>query len=219
MDLVIFDCDGVLVDSEIISARMLRAEAASHGVDISIDHILDNYVGRSYPTVLAEIQAQFAIKLPDDFEDRYRALLLAAFEKDLQIMPDVCDVIARLNTPFCVATSSTPKRVAYSLKLVGLAEAFHGRIFTASQVALGKPAPDLFLLAAQTMGVAPQDCLVIEDSTLGVQAGNAAHMQTARFTGGSHIRDKTNAAGAGIVFDTFADFYTRFPQLEKGQRR
>ena len=99
MDLVIFDCDGVLVDSEIISARMLRAEAASHGVDISIDHILDNYVGRSYPTVLAEIQAQFAIKLPDDFEDRYRALLLAAFEKDLQIMPDVRDVLNRLNTP------------------------------------------------------------------------------------------------------------------------
>lgn len=213
IELVIFDCDGVLIDSEIISARMLQAEAREWGVDISIAYILQNYVGRSYPKVLADMQRNFNIVLPDDFEEKYRARLLAAFERDLKIMTHVKDVLEALSVKFCVATSSSPKRVARSLSLVGLTEKFGQNVYTASLVANGKPAPDLFLYTAAQMGVAPQNCLVIEDSIAGVKAGLAAEMNVARFTGGAHLLGETDSAGAHILFDNFSSFFNHFPNL------
>ena len=217
IDLVIFDCDGVLIDSEVISARMLIAELHGYGVDITLDFVSRHFLGRSYPVVMQEIRQRYNVALPDRFEADYRARLLAAFQRDLAIMPHVKATIAQLRRPFCVATSSSPERVAQSLTLVGLAETFGPRVFTASRVANGKPAPDLFLFTAAQMGADPARCLVIEDSLNGVRAGLAAGMQVWRFTGGSHLRGLDLSAPpdarAHREFDDFAVFPALYPAL------
>lgn len=218
-ELVIFDCDGVLIDSEAISAQMLIQTLQEFGVTVDLAYVSRHFLGRSYPTVLKQIQAEFGIVLHDDFEDNYRQKLLSAFEENLQIMPDVTDVIDRLSVPYCVATSSSPTRVNISLNLVGLLDRFEGRIFTASMVANGKPSPDLFFHAAGEMGISPQNCLVIEDSLNGIRAGLAAGMNVWRFTGGSHISDEDRrgyASGeADFAFNSFGEFFEHAPQLRK----
>ncbi len=216
-ELVIFDCDGVLIDSEIISARMLIAELAQLGVQIDLDYVAHHFLGRSYPTVMEQIRREFGLDLPPAFEERYRERLLAAFASDLKIMPHVGDVLARLQLPFCVATSSSPKRAALSLQIVGLGHLVGDKLFTSTQVANGKPAPDLFLHAARRMGVVPQNCLVIEDSLNGVRAALAAGMPVWRFTGGSHLRGRgslepEDARPTGR-FASFAEFDKIDPAL------
>ncbi len=210
VDLVIFDCDGVLIDSEVISANMLIAELAGYGVQMDMAFVSRNFLGRSYPTVLREVRDTFGVTLPDRFEADYRTRLLAAFQRDLAIMPGVADVIAALRVPYCLATSSSPERLQHSLALVGLSQAFADRAFTASRVARGKPAPDLFLLAASEMGAAPARCLVIEDSLTGIRAGLAAGMQVWRFTGGSHLKGLDLTPPDDAIphrsFDDFAAF-------------
>ena len=210
-DLVIFDCDGVLIDSEVISAAMLISELALYGVRIDLEFVSRQFLGRSYPVVIKEVRETFGIVLPDHFEADYRARLLARFEADLKIMPGILTTLNRLGVRSCVATSSSPQRVNRSLQLVGLKERFGDDVFTASMVAHGKPAPDLFLFTAAQMGVDPRACLVIEDSLNGVGAGLAAGMQVWRFTGGSHLRGlDLNAppdATAHRQFDSFDAFY------------
>ena len=212
-DLIIFDCDGVLIDSEVISARMLIAELAGYGVRIDMAFVTRQFLGRSYPTVLREVRDTFGVTLPDRFEADYRARLLTAFRNDLRVMPGVQAALGALTLPYCLATSSSPERLAISLDLTGLTGAFAARSFTASEVARGKPAPDLFLHAAARMGADPARCLVIEDSLTGIRAGIAAGMQVWRFTGGSHLRglDLTPPADATphLTFDDFA----RLPAL------
>jgi HAD superfamily hydrolase (TIGR01509 family) len=221
--LVIFDCDGVLIDSEVISARMLIAELADYGVTLDMAFVSRYFLGRSYPAVLAEVRTRFGITLPDQFEADYRARLLAAFQRDLKVMPGVFDCIAQLALPYCLATSSSPERVRQSLVLTGLTEVFGDRVYTASRVARGKPAPDLFLFAAAQMGVQPQQCIVIEDSLNGVTAGLAAGMEVWRFTGGSHLHglDLTPPpdARAHREFSSFAEFFSVCPELRHSQNR
>ena len=217
IDLVIFDCDGVLIDSEIISARMLQAELKLYNVDIPFEYIIKNYIGRSYPTVLSDAQKTFDVLLDDDFGEKYRERLMAAFVQDLKRIPYIKDVIEQLNIPKCVATSSSPKRVATSLEIVGLDSQFGKNVYTASQVENGKPAPDLFLFAAKKMGVPPHRCLVIEDSLTGVEAGLAAGMSVIRFTGGSHIANTPNAivsGGALEILGSFDNFFELCPELK-----
>ena len=215
--LVIFDCDGVLIDSEVISASMLIAELKLHGVQIDLEFVSRQFLGRSYPVVIKEVRETFGIALPDHFEADYRARLLAAFERDLKIMPGIRDVLARLGVRACVATSSSPERVAKSLNLVGLHDDFGTSVFTATMVAHGKPAPDLFLHTAARMGVDPAQCLVIEDSLNGVRAGLAAGMQVWRFTGGSHLRGLDLGAPPDATahrqFDRFEAFFDGYPEL------
>ncbi len=211
--LLIFDCDGVLIDSEVISAKMLRETVRRYGVEIPFEYIIQNYVGRSYPKVLADVQSQFSIQLPDDFETEYRTHLLAAFEEQLLAIPNVETVLQSLNVPFAVATSSSPPRVKQSLRKVGLADYFGAHVYTASLVERGKPAPDLFLYVAEKMGVAPENILVIEDSRAGVQAGLAAGMHVVRFVGGQHLYGVSEAAGAHGVIADFAQFFQLFPEL------
>jgi len=194
--LVILDCDGVLIDSEAISARMLVSELAALGVSIDLAYVARHFLGRSYPTVMAEIRKDFGIDLPPDFEEQYRNRLLQAFETELRIMPGVTALLDGLDLPVCVATSSSPRRVEMSLRLVGLWDRLGQVTFTASEVARGKPAPDLFLHVAARMGVAPAGCLVVEDSLTGVRAGLAAGMQVWRFVGGSHMGPDTPAEPA-----------------------
>lgn len=217
-DLIIFDCDGVLIDSEIISAQMLINELAALGVHIDLTYVARHFLGRSYPTVMDTIRREFNLILPPEFEDTYRARLLARFEQDLKIMPHVADVLARLQVPFCVATSSSPMRAAKSLAMVGLGHLAGPRLFTSTMVARGKPAPDLFLFAATQMGADPARCLVIEDSLTGVRAALAAGMPVWRFTGGSHLKDRVldepEDARADRRFASFADFFQIDPALQ-----
>lgn len=217
IDLVIFDCDGVLIDSEIISAQMLIDELAGLGVHIDLAYVARHFLGRSYPTVMATIRKEFGLDLPPAFEDQYRRRLLAAFATGLTIMPHVREVLDSLTLPYCVATSSSPMRAKTSLEMVGLGHLTGEQLFTASMVAHGKPAPDLFLLCAERYGVAPQNCLVIEDSLNGVRAALAAGMPVWRFIGGSHLKDRVLDEPEGSRpdghFDTFAGFYDIHPDL------
>jgi HAD superfamily hydrolase (TIGR01509 family) len=220
-DLVIFDCDGVLIDSEIISAQMLIDELAGLGVRIDLGYVAQHFLGRSYPTVMTQIRHEFGLDLPAGFEDQYRDRLLAEFQHKLRVMPGVTHVLDELCVPFCVATSSSPRRAEMSLDLTGLRERIGPRLFTASQVARGKPAPDLFLLAAATMHAHPARTLVIEDSRTGVAAGLAAGMTVWHFTGGSHFRglppvpDLAEDARPQRRFDAFADFFQTAPWLRR----
>jgi HAD superfamily hydrolase (TIGR01509 family) len=188
IDLVIFDCDGVLIDSEVISARMLIAELAGYGVEMDMAFVSRHFLGRSYPVVLREVRERWGVALPERFEADYRARLLAAFESGLRVMPGAVAAIRALRRPYCLATSSSPERLRRSLAITGLTTLFAGRSFTASEVANGKPAPDLFLHAAARMGAEPAACLVIEDSLNGLRAGLAAGMEVWRFTGGTHLK-------------------------------
>ena len=211
LDLVIFDCDGVLIDSEIISARMLVAELARLGLTIDLPYVERNFLGRSYPVVMETIRREFGLDLPPDFEAKYREALLAAFQRELKIVPHVHEVLATIAVPFCVATSSSPRRVEMSLSLVGLAPLIGDRVFTSTLVARGKPAPDLFLYAAEKMGARPERTLVIEDSLTGIRAGLAAGMTVWRFVGGSHLGAATpqepEDARPHRRFASFADFF------------
>lgn len=214
-DLIIFDCDGVLIDSEIISAQMLIAELALNGVEIDLDYVAKHFLGRSYPTVLQQVRRAFGLDLPADFETRYRERLLAAFEREMKVMPGVTALLDRLALPWCVATSSSRPRAERSLEIADLSQRVGGRLYTASQVERGKPAPDLFLLASAEMGVEPARCLVIEDSLNGIRAGLAAGMTVWRFTGGSHLRGQDltppEDARPALDFDDFARFGLLLP--------
>ncbi|WP_417243847.1 HAD family hydrolase [Celeribacter sp.] len=217
-DLVIFDFDGVIVDSEVISAQMLIAELKHYGVNVDGAYVARHFLGRSYPVVLQQIRDEFGVALPDGFEVDYRARLLAAFEQNLTAMPGIKGVLDQIRTPYCVATSSSPVRLKSSLQVVGLTSYFEGRFHTASEVARGKPAPDLFLHVAQRYGVAPARCLVIEDSLAGVRAGLAAGMVVWRFVGGSHLTGLELPTDTGAqphrMFDRFDDLFELAPELK-----
>ncbi|WP_090109142.1 HAD family hydrolase [Limimaricola pyoseonensis] len=192
-DLVIFDCDGVLIDSEVLSAELLIELLTEEGATISFDHVRRNFLGRSFPVVARHIRETLGLDLGPDFEARYRARLLERFETALEPMPGIAAALAALadrGVPACVATSSSPPRVTRSLEIVGLTTALP-HVFTASQVERGKPAPDLFLFAAARMGARPGRTLVIEDSLPGLEAAAAAGMTAVRFTGGSHLAGAT----------------------------
>jgi len=217
IDLVIFDCDGVLIDSEIISAQMLVAELAGLGVVIDLPYVARHFLGRSYPTVMKVIRAEFGVELSAAFEDQYRQRLLAEFEARLAVMPGAATVLAGMARPWCVATSSSQARAERSLAIAGLRGLVGERLFTAGMVANGKPAPDLFLLAAARMGAEPARCLVIEDSLNGIRAAHAAGMRVWRFTGGSHmgpaLEDEPEDARPELRFASFAGFFQIDPRL------
>jgi HAD superfamily hydrolase (TIGR01509 family) len=217
-DLVIFDCDGVLIDSEIISARMLVAELARLGLTIELAYVERHFLGRSYPVVMETIRREFGLDLPPDFEAQYREALLAAFRHELKVVPNVQDVLSRIGVPWCVATSSSPRRAAMSLALAGLTRLAGDRVFTSTLVARGKPAPDLFLHAAARMGANPARVLVVEDSLTGIRAGLAAGMTVWRFTGGSHLGPGTpqepEDARPHRRLASFADFFQIAPTLK-----
>lgn len=219
-DLVIFDCDGVLIDSEIISAKMLIAELSKLGVEINLEYVAQHFLGRSYPTVMNQIRDEFGLDLPAGFEDQYRERLLAAFQTDLRVMPHVQHALQILDLPFCVATSSSPRRAETSLRLAGLGALTGPALFTSTMVAKGKPAPDLFLHAMQAMGVTkPARCLVVEDSLNGIRAARAAGMQVWRFTGGTHLANRVlhepDDARPDGRFASFADFFQTVPGLRQ----
>jgi HAD superfamily hydrolase (TIGR01509 family) len=206
-DLVIFDCDGVLIDSELLSVRADRETLAECGIELSIEEILERYTGISFAAVVADLEARHG-RLPADFADRRRRRLWPLFDSELQAIPGVSAVIDALTCKACVASSGRPDRLRHTLSLVGLYDRFHPNIFSAVEVAHGKPAPDLFLYAAERMGVMPARCVVIEDSLPGVTAAVAAGMTVIGFVGASHCRPgdaaRLAAQGAVAVIDDMA---------------
>ncbi len=215
--LVIFDCDGVLADSEVISARVLIQKLTVYGLELTEDYVFRNYVGQSFPKVAEKIRATHKLDLADDFEASYRENLLRRFGQELSRTAGVADVLRQLAIPACVATSSSPPRVARTLDLLKLNSFFENSVFTASEVENGKPAPDLFLHVAKTKGIAAENCLVIEDSMAGILAAQAAGMPVWRYVGASHMRGFTHreiGTPLGIpVFDKWDEFYQMAPQL------
>ena len=188
--LLIFDCDGVLVDSEWIAERATTAELAAAGVILSAGPDgrppAARFRGLAMNEMKARIEAETGQSLPGDFVERLRVRDAAEFEKHLAAVPGARDFVAALSLPYCVASSGSLEKMRLTLGLCGLGDLFEGRHFSAEQVARGKPAPDLFLFAAQTLATAPGDCLVIEDSIHGVAAARAAGMRVWGFTGGRH---------------------------------
>lgn len=206
--LLIFDCDGVLVDSELLSCRIDAEVLTECGVPYTAEDVARDFTGVSIKDQIARIEAERGIRLPDDFTQRLNRTLFERFETDLKPIEGVRDAILSLPSPRCVASSSIPERIALSLRVTGLADLFEN-IFSSTQVARGKPAPDLFLHAAQQMNTRPEDCLVIEDSTAGVQAARAAGMRVIGFTGGSHCGpehgEKLQQAGATAIVHRMLD--------------
>ncbi|TMJ62781.1 MAG: HAD family hydrolase [Alphaproteobacteria bacterium] len=206
-DLVIFDCDGVLVDSELLSVGADQECLAECGIELSCDEILERYTGISFAGMVADLEERHG-PLPADFGDRHRNRLWPLFEKELRAIPGIADVLDSLDCRICVASSGRPDRLKHALSLVGLYDRFHPHIFSATEVPRGKPAPDLFLHAARRMGVAPDRSVVIEDSVPGVIAGVAAGMTVIGFVGASHCRSgdaaRLSAQGAVGVVDDMA---------------
>jgi HAD superfamily hydrolase (TIGR01509 family) len=210
-NLVIFDCDGVLIDSEVLSCSCLVEMLAAHGVAISLDEVVERFLGRSFAAVPSYYRERTGRPLPSDFARDLAARQTERFAAALLPMPHVTTVLTQLDRPYCLASSSDNERVRVSLAVTRLDRFFEGRIFTAAMVERAKPAPDLFLFAADRMGVPPAETLVIEDSVNGVLAAKAAGMAVWGFIGGSHYagRDMTpalEAAGADRVFQSMAEF-------------
>jgi HAD superfamily hydrolase (TIGR01509 family) len=204
-DLVIFDCDGVLVDSEVISCRAHAEALTRHGYPITSDQVLARFLGVSDREARLIIEAELGRNLPEDFEAQVKQATLKFYDGDLQAISYVAEAIAAIALSKCVASSGTPEKIHHGLVCAGLYDLLAPNIFSASQVKRGKPAPDLFLFAAEQMQVAPERCLVIEDSLPGVSAARAAGMTVLGFHGGSHCRlghgDTLRAAGAAMTFD------------------
>ena len=195
--LVIFDCDGVLVDSEMIASRELAAYITDLGRPTTDAQCRATFTGMSLKSVRELVRQDWGFALPDDFVEQLRKRDHIAFERDLQIIPGVVEVLGQLRAlglDYCVASSGSPEKIHHSLTLTGLLDRFDDNVFSASQVNHGKPAPDLFKFAAFEMGAAATDCIVIEDSPTGVKAGVAAGMTVLGFTGGQHC-DAQSANG------------------------
>ncbi len=193
-DLVIFDCDGVVVDSEVLSCGCLAEIFRDHGVPMTLDEVVERFVGRSTAAVEGYWRGELKRDLPAGFFADYRTRVAAAFAAQLQAMPGAREVLAKLPQPYCLASSSELDRIRLTLSLTQLDGYFTDRIFNAAMVANSKPAPDLFLLAAREMNHRPERVLVIEDSIAGVRAGKAAAMTVWGFVGGSHCRGRDVAA-------------------------
>jgi HAD superfamily hydrolase (TIGR01509 family) len=214
-DLIIFDCDGVLIDSELLSCGCLAQVLAGYGIHVDVDQALELFLGRSTAAVLEHYKGSGQL-IPQRFSTELAATVRRAFVSALCPIEGIGAVLEGLKVPSCVASSSDFDRVSFSLDLTGLAPHFDQRLYTSQMVERGKPAPDLFLYAAEKMRADPRRTLVIEDSVSGVKAGKAAGMTVWGFVGGSHYQSRDGKAilsdaGADRVFARMADFWANGP--------
>jgi len=218
VDLVIFDCDGVLVDSEVISCRAHAEVLTRHGYPITSDQVLARFLGVSDREARLMIEKEISRKLPDDFESQVKQATLQFYAGDLRAISFVGEAIAAIGLPKCVASSGTPEKIRHGLECAGLFDQLAPHIFSASQVKRGKPAPDLFLFAAEQMQASPARCVVIEDSIPGITGALAAGMAVLGFHGGSHCQpgysDILRAAGAALTFDDMRQLPDLIAQIE-----
>tara|TARA_R110002096_G_scaffold175820_21_gene351826 strand:- start:5621 stop:6280 length:660 start_codon:yes stop_codon:yes gene_type:complete len=200
LKLVIFDCDGVLVDSEALANRELQKALAEEGLVMSMEEVIEAFVGRSMKAVVDISGQRLGRALPDDFLDRLQVKTFTKFKSSLKPVAGIAEVLTGLqDMPYqtCVASSGSPDKMDLTLGLTGLKTFFEGRIYHAGQVARGKPYPDLFLYAANQMGVDPAECLVVEDSLPGVQAAVAAGMEVLAYA--TRGQDRKLATAGGMV--------------------
>jgi HAD superfamily hydrolase (TIGR01509 family) len=183
-DLVIFDCDGVLVDSERIAVRIDAVVLARLGWKLTEPEIVERFVGRSEAYMVSEIERAIGRPLEAGWDDEFVPLYRKALEAELEPVDGIVEALDAISTPTCVASSSSHERLRFTLGLTGLLDRFDGRIFSAADVANGKPAPDLFLHAAAALGADPARCAVVEDSVYGVEAARAAGMRAFGYAGG-----------------------------------
>jgi HAD superfamily hydrolase (TIGR01509 family) len=208
--LIVFDFDGVIADSEVLANTVLAEFVTELGVPMTVDDSLRTFMGKRLVDVLESIGVMTRRPLAADAAADFMRRTLARFRTHLQPVPGVHEYLASVEgVARCIASSSSPDRLAVCLDVIGLAAAFGPHVYSASMVARGKPHPDLFLHAAARCGVAPDDAIVIEDSENGVRAGIAAGMTTIGFLGASHIRDGDEArlrrAGAHHIARTYGD--------------
>jgi HAD superfamily hydrolase (TIGR01509 family) len=223
--LVIFDCDGVLVDSEPIALSVLGEMLEGQQVELSDQEIADRFLGRSLGAVAETVRQDFGVRLPEDFPAMIRRRLFARYERELQAMPGIQTALEGLATrgvATCVASSSLPERIEKSLTVTGLSHAFGSRIFSASMVKAGKPAPDLFLYAARQCGFSPENCIVVEDSPAGIEAARAAGMLVIAFGGGGHaqspaFREKIASLKPDAWFDAMAELLQFVDELRSSE--
>ncbi len=199
-ELVIFDCDGVLVDSERLAIEVDVAVLARLGWTLTEAEVIERFVGVSDSHFRGEVARHLGRTLSHDWEAEFEPLYRSAFEAGLRPVEGIVEALDRITLPTCIASSGTHEKMRFTLGLTGLYHRFHGRIFSATEVAQGKPAPDLFLHAAERMGVAPAACAVVEDSAMGVAAARAAGMRVLAYAGGVTAAAKLQGPGT-IVFD------------------
>lgn len=185
-ELVIFDCDGVLVDSEALSVAALIGMINLAGGSVSEDTAYEHFLGKSMKSVREILGRDFGLDITDRHLTAMRVELMRRFRDELKPIPGVTEMLPKLGLPFCVASSGTLDRIRYALDVTGLLGLMEPHLFSAGMVAKGKPAPDLFLHAAASMRAHPRQCVVVEDSPAGIAAARAAGMRVLAFTGGSH---------------------------------
>jgi HAD superfamily hydrolase (TIGR01509 family) len=210
-DLVIYDCDGTLIDTETLYGEI--SLAMCHEIGLShwtLDHYVEQLVGIPWADGMKIIESALGRPLPGDFETRIEDAIALRLEAELRALPGVREALSIIAGRRCVASSTVLEPLRRNLVLAGLIDLFDPHVFSASQVARGKPSPDVFLFAAAQMGTEPSRCLVLEDSVPGVLAARAAGMQVAGFTGVAHdkgrMRERLLAAGAAAVVDDYRDW-------------
>ncbi|MDX3927096.1 MAG: HAD family hydrolase [Shinella sp.] len=209
-ELVIFDCDGVLVDSEPISIAVLVAALDAAGVTMSAEEAYERFLGKSLKSMSDILHEEYGLAVDDQFLEAMRKVLYERFHRDLKPVDGIAEAVAGLRVRHCVASSSQPERIRLSLSVTGLIDYFEPNIFSATMVPRGKPAPDLFLHASSQMGVPPQRCVVVEDSPAGVTAAKSAGMRVFAFAGASHSRnarhrDSLARLDPDVLFDDMRD--------------
>lgn len=210
-DLILFDCDGVLVDSEIIAARVESQLLTEAGYPISVEEMGERFAGMTWKNILLTIEKEADIPLSASLLDKSEKLLDARLERDVKIIDGVKFALARLTTQRCICSNSSSARLDMMLTKVGLKPYFAPHIYSAKDLGPDrvKPKPDIFLHGAQQFGVDPSRCLVVEDSTHGVHAARAAGMRVVGFTGASHTypshADRLTDAGAETVISRMQD--------------
>ena len=222
--LVIFDCDGVLVDSEPLAMRVLLQTIAEAGVEINAGMAYAAFLGKSLASICELLRREHGLDMDTAALERMRARLYAAIRQELCPIPGIAEALAKLQRPCCVASSSQLERIGLALEVTGLSHFFGGKVFSASMVERGKPAPDLFLHAAREMRVAPMDCIVVEDSPAGITAALEAGMGVLGFTGGSHAqseshRENLQALGPRLVFGDMRELPGLVRKLEETAKR
>lgn len=184
--LVVFDCDGVLVDSEPIANRVLAGALTAAGYPVTAAECERRFTGRTYRDVVEMVEAERRAPLPPGFGQEVQERTISLFATELRPITGIAEIARAVPVPKCVASSSSPRWIRTALETTELLRLFEPHLFSAAMVAEGKPAPDLFLHAAREMGVEPLDCLVIEDSVAGIAAARAAGMRVLGFAGGGH---------------------------------
>ncbi|MHA7774720.1 HAD family hydrolase [Roseibium sp. M-1] len=212
---IIFDFDGVVANSEVIALKELQGCLQDLGLYVAQGEMIGRFLGSSFEDIAKYVEREVGPVDVEEFRNSWYKRLFSRYEDELKIMPEAEDLFAHLQDrgiPFCIASGGSYRRLNFALSLIGLSEVFNGRAFSADSVSKGKPEPDVFLFAAEKMGVEARDCLVVEDAIAGVQAAKKAEMDAVGYVGGSHLNDcreehasRLEAAGATTTITRLMD--------------